>query len=184
MRRIVSLVSWWALLVLLWLAYVGTTQTLEVLWGIAAAAIAAVAVEVARSQLLLHFTFERRLFFRGLTAPEAIVFDFGVVTWELLRAVAHGRRVEGRYLEAEFPAGEEGRARVARVAARVRERVARGGGGAARRRRSLRLSGPPGEAARRPGCARARDDAPDPRARPSRRRLSRFPPRRSRRRRS
>ena len=111
MRTLVSLVSWWALLVLLWLAFVGTTQKLEVLWGLGAAAIAATAAEAVRSQRLLNFAFERRLFFRGLTAPAAVLFDFGVVTWELARALARGRRITGAYLEAPFPAGEEGRAR-------------------------------------------------------------------------
>jgi hypothetical protein len=110
MRRLASLVSWWALLVLLWIAYVGTTQTLEVLAGVAAAVIAAVALEVGRSLRLLRFTFERRFFFRGLKAPVEVVFDFGVVTWELLRAVARGRRVSGSYVEVTFPAGEAGRA--------------------------------------------------------------------------
>jgi multisubunit Na+/H+ antiporter MnhE subunit len=106
MRRFVSLVVWWALLFLLWLAYVGTTQTIEVLAGIAAAAIAAVALEVARAQRLLNVRFERRHLFSGLKVPVEIVFDFGVVTWELVRR----RRVQGEYVEVPFPAGEQGRA--------------------------------------------------------------------------
>ena len=43
---------------------------------------------------------------KGLKIPATIVFDFGVVTWVLVRALARGRRVEGEWLEIEFPAGD------------------------------------------------------------------------------
>jgi multisubunit Na+/H+ antiporter MnhE subunit len=109
-RRIVSLVSWWALLVLLWTAYVGTTDEAEVVAGLLAAAVAAVALEVVRSQRLLRFTVDRKWLVRGFGTPAWIVYDFGVVTWELVRALARGRRVAGRYVEVSFPAGEKGRA--------------------------------------------------------------------------
>jgi hypothetical protein len=105
-RRVVSFVSWWVLLVLLWTAYVGTTAKIEVLWGLGAAALAALAIEVVRAQELLHFRIDGRWLLRGLKTPATIVFDFGVVTWVLVRALARGRRVEGEWLEVEFPAGD------------------------------------------------------------------------------
>src|SRR5438874_3937474 len=110
MRRFVSLVSWWALLVLLWVAFVGTTDKTEVLAGLGAAAIAAVALEVVRSQRLLNFRFDRATFPRGFGAAAAIPYDFALVSWELVRALASRRRVEGAYVEVAFSAGEEGRA--------------------------------------------------------------------------
>src|SRR4051794_35165075 len=110
MRRAVSVVSWWTLLVLLWIAFAGTTDRTEVLAGLAAAAIATVSLEVVRAHGLLNFRFERKTFFRGLSAASNIPSDFGVVTLELLRAVARRERVEGTYAEVPFSAGEEGRA--------------------------------------------------------------------------
>jgi len=99
----VSLVTWWALSVLLWIAYVGTTDELEVLAGLAAAAVAAVALEVARAQGLLRFRVDRRWLVRASTVPAQIVHDFVLVTWLLVR---RRRRIAGEYVTVEFPTGE------------------------------------------------------------------------------
>ena len=100
MRRVVSFVVWWALLVCLWALYVGTTTRLEILWGIGAAAVGAVAIEVVRSQNLLLFRTDRSWLARAWSVPHQIVLDFGLLTWEVLRAVGaptadsrHVRRV-------------------------------------------------------------------------------------------
>jgi multisubunit Na+/H+ antiporter MnhE subunit len=105
MRRIVSLVVWWALLFGLWTLYVGTTQWIELVFGLGAAALAAVALKVVRSQGLLRFRLDTQWLARGRRVPQQIVFDFGLVTWELVRALAHRRYVQGELFEADFPAG-------------------------------------------------------------------------------
>ena len=110
MRRAVSVASSWTLLVLLWIAFVGTTDTTEVLVGLLAAAIATFALEVVRAQRLLGFRFERATFIRALGSIAHIPYDFGIVTWELVRALARRRRVAGAYVELPFSAGETGRA--------------------------------------------------------------------------
>ena len=102
MRRIRSLVTWWALSVLLWIAYVGTTDELEALVGLGAAAVATAAIEVVRAQGLLRFRVDRRWLVRAWTVPAQIAYDFGLLTLLLVRR----RRVAGEYVTVEFPAGE------------------------------------------------------------------------------
>jgi hypothetical protein len=110
MRKIASLIAWWALMVLLWIAYVGTTNRTEVLAGLAAAAIAVVALEVVRAQGVLNFTVERGRLARSAKAPLLIASDFGVVAWTLARSLARRKPVVGQYLEVPFPAGDPHRA--------------------------------------------------------------------------
>ena len=105
MRRLVSLVVWWALLVCLWTLYVGTTTWIEVVAGLGAAAIAAVGAEVLRSQGLLEFTIERRLLARAWKVPVQLVFEFALLTWILVRSLARGKRVEGELLWVPFDVG-------------------------------------------------------------------------------
>jgi hypothetical protein len=78
--------------------------------GLAAATIATVALEVVRAQRLLNFRPERATFFRALGSLADVPYDFGVVTWELIRALARRKRVAGAYAEVSFSAGEPGRA--------------------------------------------------------------------------
>ena len=106
MRRVLSLVVWWALLVLLWLAYVGTLAGTEVVAGLVAALIAAVALEAVRTQGLLHFRTDRVWLVRAWKAPAQIVYDFVLLTWLLARALARRRRVAGEFLSVPFPAGD------------------------------------------------------------------------------
>jgi hypothetical protein len=87
-RRLASVTVWWAVLVCVWTAFVGTTAKVEVLCGLAAAAVATVAAEVLRAQGLLAVRVERLW-----ELPAHAVADFGVVTWALVRALAQRRRV-------------------------------------------------------------------------------------------
>jgi len=105
-RRHRTLVVWWALLFLLWIAFVGTTSGQELVAGALAAAVATVTVAVVRAQGLLRFRVDRAWLLRGAKAPVAIVYDFGLVTWILVRQLARRRRVEGRLVESDFPAGD------------------------------------------------------------------------------
>jgi hypothetical protein len=105
MRRLVSLLVWWAVLVVFWAAFVGTTATVEILWGLGAAAVAAVAAEVVRSQHIVRLRIDRKWLVKGLKLPALMLFDFGVITWVLVTSLARGRRVSGRYVAVAFPAG-------------------------------------------------------------------------------
>jgi multisubunit Na+/H+ antiporter MnhE subunit len=105
MRRVVSLVVWWALLVCLWALYAGTTTRIEILAGLGAAAIGAAAADVVRSQNLFRFEIDKPWLPRAWKTLPQIVFDFGLVTWELVRALAARRRVSGAYVAVPFPAG-------------------------------------------------------------------------------
>lgn len=101
MRRVTSVVAWWVLLVLLWTAYVGTTATLEIRVGLAAAAVAAIAIEVVRSLGLLRFRVDPGYLLQVWKVPFAVVYDFALITWELRRG-----RVAGTFVEREFAAGD------------------------------------------------------------------------------
>ena len=106
MRRLLSLVVWWALLVLLWIAYVGTLAGTELLAGVAAAFVATIALAVVRAQGLLHFRTDRTWLARAWKEPAQIVYDFGVLTWVLVHALTRRRRVAGEFVSVPFPAGD------------------------------------------------------------------------------
>jgi hypothetical protein len=111
MPRVMSFLAWFAALELLWLLLVGTTQGTEVLAGLAAAAVGAAFAEVLRAQGLLGFARDRRLAVKALRLPWLVVFDFGLLTWVLLHALAGRRRVRGAWVTVPFPteAGSVGR---------------------------------------------------------------------------
>lgn len=101
MTRLAAWLSWFAGLLVLWLALVGTVQDVERIAGLCAAAIGATAAEVVRSQGLLRFRVEWR-WLRLLWRPLArVVPDFFVVLSALVR------RSRGRFVELEFHTGGE-----------------------------------------------------------------------------
>jgi len=106
MRRVLTLVMWWALLVLLWIAYVGTVDRTEVVAGILAALVAAGALEVVRTQGLLRFRTDRVWLLRAWKAPAQIAYDFVLLSWLVLRALARRRRIGGEFLSVEFSTGD------------------------------------------------------------------------------
>lgn len=106
MRRLTSLLVWFALLEGLWAVYVGTRQHTELVAGLIAAALGACFAETLRSLGLLSYTADLRLLARIWKLPWQIVFDFLVVTWVLARSVARGRRVRGVWLTTGFPTAE------------------------------------------------------------------------------
>ena len=111
MNRVVSLIAWWIALFGVWLVLLGTVQSTEVYAGLAASAVAAVLAEILRSRGLLDFAVDLPSLAKAWKAPGLIVLDVGVVTVELVRALAAGRRVRGRWVEVDFPvrAGRTGR---------------------------------------------------------------------------
>jgi multisubunit Na+/H+ antiporter MnhE subunit len=106
MRRLLTLVVWWALLVLLWIAYVGTLAGTELVAGALAALVAAAALEAVRAQGLLRFRTDRVWLLRAWKAPAQIVYDFVVLCRLLARALARRQRIGGEFLSVEFPTGD------------------------------------------------------------------------------
>jgi hypothetical protein len=92
---------WFAGLLVLWLLLVGTTQDVERIAGLAAAAIGATAVEVVRSQGLLRYRVEAHWVSRGVRQLLRVVPDF----FRLLAVLP--RRPRGAFRTVPFPAGGE-----------------------------------------------------------------------------
>jgi hypothetical protein len=101
--RIVSFVFWFCTLELLWAMLVGTTQSTELLVGLAAAALGAAFAEVLRTQGLFVIAPDWRLLAKAWKLPWLVPFDFGLVTWTLVRSLARGGRVRGRWVTVPYP---------------------------------------------------------------------------------
>src|SRR4051794_27892048 len=113
--RVTSILFWFLLLTVVWVVLLGTSQSTEVIAGLCAAAVGVVFVELLRAQGLLRFRAEPRLLAKAWRLPWLVAFDFGLVTWELVRALARGRRVRGTWVTVPFetepgPEGEWQRA--------------------------------------------------------------------------
>ena len=93
-RRVGFWFAWYVPLVVLWLAFVDTLDPAEVAVGLVAAAIAATAAELVRSQDLVRFRLELR-WLRGLTQlPWQTARDCWLLTVALWRHCT-GRPVRG-----------------------------------------------------------------------------------------
>jgi hypothetical protein len=101
-RRTVSLLWWFALLEALWAVLVGTQQDTELVAGLIAAAAGAALAELLRSRGLFGYTTDLRLLALVAKLPLRLVVDFWIVTWVLVRALARGERVRGRWVRAPF----------------------------------------------------------------------------------
>src|SRR3954453_15028013 len=98
MPRVASFLVWFVALEVLWAVLVGTTQSTELIAGLAAAAVGAAFAELLRSLDLFGYRVERGLLARAWKLPWLVPFDFGVVIWTLVRSLAHGRRVRGEWV--------------------------------------------------------------------------------------
>jgi hypothetical protein len=103
MPRVASFLVWFVALELLWAVLVGTTQSTELLVGLGAAAIGAGFVEVLRSLDLFEYRVDPGLLLKAWKLPWLVPFDFALATWVLVRSLAHGRRVRGRWARVPFP---------------------------------------------------------------------------------
>jgi multisubunit Na+/H+ antiporter MnhE subunit len=101
-RRVRSLLVWFVLLEGLWALLVGTRQSTELVAGLAAAALGAVFAEILRSRGLLAYRTDPRMLAKLGSVVWQVPFDFAVLTWVLLRSLAHRRRVEGVWLTVPF----------------------------------------------------------------------------------
>lgn len=111
MLRIARFVAWVAGLEVVWAVLVGTTQSTELIAGLLASCVTALFVEALRARGLLGFRFSGTAVARAWSIPGKVVFDFFLVGWVLLKAIAGRRRVRGVWVEAAFDdaGGPEGR---------------------------------------------------------------------------
>jgi hypothetical protein len=102
-RRAVSFAAWFVTLEVLWAVLVGTRQSTELIAGLVASAVGAGFAQVLRAQGLLDYSVDPHLLAKAWKLPWLVPFDFGVATWVLVRALARGRRVRGRWVTVPFP---------------------------------------------------------------------------------
>lgn len=108
MRRARSLAGWFAVLVAVWLLLLGTGQSTEVYAGLGAAALTAVFAETLRTRRLFDYRVSGRVLVQAWRLPALVVYDFGLVTVVLVRALLHGRRVRGTWVRVPYaPSGQE-----------------------------------------------------------------------------
>jgi multisubunit Na+/H+ antiporter MnhE subunit len=101
-RRVGFWIAWYVPLVILWLAFVDTLNPAEVALGLVAAAVAATAAELVRSQDLVRFRLELR-WLRGLTQlPWQTARDCWLLTVALWRHLT-GHPARGRFRVVPFP---------------------------------------------------------------------------------
>ena len=101
MRRVTAWLSWFAVLLIAWLLFVGVVQDVENFAGLCAAAIGATAAETLRTQELLRFRIPSRWLLPGLRQILRVVPDFVRVIAVLARPRG------GAFRTLPFPAGGE-----------------------------------------------------------------------------
>ena len=111
MGRAVSFLLTFVVLEVVWALLVGTTQSTELIVGLAASAVGAAFAELLRSLGLFGFRTDAGLLAKSWKLPWLVPFDFALATWVLLRALARGQRVRGRWNRVSFPTapGAKGR---------------------------------------------------------------------------
>jgi hypothetical protein len=111
MGRVVSFLVTFVVLEVLWAVLVGTTQSTELIVGLAAAAVGAAFAELLRSLGLFGFRTHAGLLAKSWKLPWLVPFDFGLATWVLVRALIRRRRVSGTWTRVPFPTdpGDKGR---------------------------------------------------------------------------
>jgi len=101
--RVVSFLVWFVVLEVVWAVLVGTTQSTELIVGLAAAAVGAAFAEVLRSLGVFGYRVEGGLLAKTWKVPLIVVFDFALVAWVLARSLVRGRRVRGEWVRVGFP---------------------------------------------------------------------------------
>ena len=91
-RRVGFWIAWYVLLLLLWLAFVDTFNPAEMALGLVAAAIAATAAEVVRSQELVRFRMDPRWLRDVPQLPWQVLRDCWLLTAALAMCCERGWR--------------------------------------------------------------------------------------------
>jgi multisubunit Na+/H+ antiporter MnhE subunit len=109
-RQLARPALWWLGLFGFWLLLVGTSESLELVAGVCAAALGAALAEGIRSKL----PFDAGLLSGAWRIPWWIFRDFALLTWALVLHVIGRRPVRSAWSEVPFPrAGEPGRRAIA-----------------------------------------------------------------------
>ena len=101
-RRVGFWIAWYVPLLAIWLAFVDTFNSEEVALGLVAAAIAATAAEVVRSQELVRFRMDPRWLRDVPQLPWQVLRDCWLLTVALWRHCT-GRPVRGVFRVVPFP---------------------------------------------------------------------------------
>jgi multisubunit Na+/H+ antiporter MnhE subunit len=102
LRRLRFWIAWYVALVVLWLAFVDTFATQEVILGLVAAAMAATAAELVRSQELVRFDVELRWLRDLHQLPWQVLRDCWLLAVALWRHCT-GHPVRGVFRVVPFP---------------------------------------------------------------------------------
>lgn len=100
--RVARFLAWFCGLEALWLVFVGTTQSTEIVAGSIASAVVALFVEALRAVGLLGFRLSPSALARARSVPVHVLFDFALVLWLSVRAVGRRERIRGRFLSVAF----------------------------------------------------------------------------------
>jgi multisubunit Na+/H+ antiporter MnhE subunit len=101
-RRVGFWIAWYVPLLALWLAFVGTFDPAEVALGLVAAAVAATAAEVVRSQGLVRFRLDPHWLRDAPRLPRQVLRDCWLLAVALWRHCT-GRPVRGTFRVVPFP---------------------------------------------------------------------------------
>ncbi len=107
----------WAASLIVWLALVDTLATQEVLAGALAAAVAATAVFIVRSQQLVRLRIKARWLVSLWRLPPRMVADTGIVLMAVLGHLVRRRPLNGSYRRVPIRVGSSDPGSVARRAA-------------------------------------------------------------------
>jgi hypothetical protein len=102
MRAVVRWLSWWLVLLVTWLAFVGILAYPEIAVGALAAAVAATAMEGVRSRGVQSLLPEPRVAFRALPVPRDVVVECWTATWILGTAAVERRAPHGHLRSVPF----------------------------------------------------------------------------------
>jgi hypothetical protein len=116
---IARFVAWTCALEVLWIVFVGTTQSTELVTGAIASAVVALFVEALRIAGLLRFRASGGALASAWAIPGHVLFDWVLVFVILVCSLARGRRVRGEWLVVPYreEPGLRGRFRRALTAA-------------------------------------------------------------------
>jgi len=95
--RILSWLTWWALMMSLWVAIDDSLESDELLVGAGAAALAALAAEVITNQAAVRFRMRPRWLLPAPRLPGNVARDTWIVFAALARRLAHGQRPDSEF---------------------------------------------------------------------------------------
>lgn len=106
-RRIGVWLAWWIGLFWFWLLLVGEWDRIELVAAACAAIVCTGLAEFARTSAGLRFRVPLAWIVRAKGVPLAIVVDFGIVMWVLVRAILRRERPHGLFRVKEFTVTED-----------------------------------------------------------------------------